>query len=158
MFERILVCLDGSKLAEQILPYATEEAIGFESKLILIQVMSMPTSVFMASTPTVGAPAQTGEIIKAEIQRQEAETKIYLDGVAQTLLGKGLDIESIILGASPAGEAIVKYAQDNSINLICIATHGYSGLGRLVLGSVADQVLRESGLPVLMIKPKEIEK
>ena len=49
MFERILVCLDGSELAEQILPYATEQALQFNSKLTLLQVVPMPSSVYMAS-------------------------------------------------------------------------------------------------------------
>jgi nucleotide-binding universal stress UspA family protein len=51
----------------------------------------------------------------------------------------------------------MEYAQDNAIDLICIATHGRSGLGRVVFGSVADIVLRKSGLPILVIKPKETE-
>jgi len=53
------------------------------------------------------------------------------------------------------GEAIVSYANENNISLIAIATHGRSGLGRLVFGSVADFVLRETGLPILVIKPKK---
>jgi nucleotide-binding universal stress UspA family protein len=53
------------------------------------------------------------------------------------------------------GEAIVSYADENSISLIAIATHGRSGLGRLVFGRVADFVLREAGLPILVIKPKK---
>jgi len=155
MFERILVCLDGSRLAEQILPYATEEALRFNSKVTLLQVISMIFSPSVASVP--GVPTETGDIIEEELHRQEAETKAYLDSVAQPLLEKGIDVECVILQPSPSGDAIVNYAQDNSIDLICIATHGHSGLGRVVFGSVADQVLRESGLPILVIKPKEIE-
>lgn len=156
MFERILVCLDGSKLAEQILPYAIEEALRFDSKLTLLQVMSIPSGVSMASA--TGLLPQTGELIAEEMKREEAETRAYLDGVAQSLREKGIDIECVILGPSQPGAAIVRYAQDNSIDLICIATHGHSGLGRVVFGSTADYVLRESGLPILVIKPREIEK
>jgi nucleotide-binding universal stress UspA family protein len=53
------------------------------------------------------------------------------------------------------GEAIVDYAEGHEIDLIAIATHGRSGLGRLVFGSVADFVLREAGLPILVVKPKK---
>ncbi|HEU65155.1 MAG TPA: universal stress protein [Chloroflexi bacterium] len=155
MFERILVCLDGSKLAEQIIPYATEQALQFDSKVTLLQVMSIPSSIAMASV--AGALPQTGDVIEADVQRQEAEIKACLDGVAQYLLEKGIDTECVTLGPSQPGETIVKYAQDNSFDLICIATHGHSGLGRVVFGSVADYVLRKSGLPILVIKPREIE-
>jgi len=151
MFERILVCLDGSKLAEQILPYAAEQALKFESKVTLLQVMTIPSSVSAGA----GAAAGTGGIMEEESQRQEADMRAYLDSVGQDLLKKGVSTNYVVLQPSPPGEAIVTYARANTIGLICIATHGRSGLGRAVFGSVADYVLRESGLPILLIKPKE---
>jgi len=154
MFERVLVCLDGSKLAEQILPYATEQALRFNSKLTLLRVMTMPSSVYMGSA---GTSPRIGDIMEEEVQRQETEIKAYLDGVAKPLLEKGIDLDCVILRPSPTGHAIVSYARDNAIDLICIATHGHSGLGRVVFGSVADHVLRESGLPILVIKPLEVK-
>ena len=156
MFERILVCLDGSELAEQILPYATEQALRFNSKLILLQVVNMPSSVYTASV--AGELPQTGDIIAKQIQTQEVEARAYLDRVTKSLQKRGMNVEYVVLGPLQPGKAIVKYARDNAIDLICIATHGRSGLGRVVFGSVADLVLRESGLPILVIKPKETEK
>jgi nucleotide-binding universal stress UspA family protein len=151
MFAKILVCLDGSQLAEQILPYAAEQALKFDSNVTLLQVMTIPSSVSAAAS----AEAQSGEIIKEESQRQEAETKAYLDTLGQVLSKKGVNTDCVILQPSPPGEAIVKYARENSIGLICIATHGRSGLRRVVFGSVADHILRESGLPILLIRPQE---
>ncbi len=155
MFEKILVCLDGSKLAEQILPYATEQALKFGSKVTLLQVMSVPSSIAMASV--AGALPQTGDVVEEEVKRREDEIRTYLDGVAKPMIKQGIDVESVQLGPSQPAEAIVQYAQDNSFNLICIATHGHSGLGRAVFGSVADYVLRQSGLPIMVIKPEEAE-
>jgi len=155
MFERILVCLDGSELAEQILPYATEQALRFNSKLTLLQVVTMPSSVYTASV--AGELPQTGDMVAKEIERQEVEARAYLGRVAQSLLKKGIEAECVVRGPLQAGKAIVEYAQDNAIDLICIATHGRSGLGRVVFGSVADSVLRKSGLPILVIKPNETE-
>jgi len=155
MFEKILICLDGSNLAEQILPYAIEQALRFNSKLTLLQVVTTPSSVYMASA--AGELPQTGDIIAKDIQKQDAEARAYLDGVAQSLQEKGIETECVVLGPSQPGNTIVKYAQDNAIDLICMATHGRSGLGRVVFGGVADRVLRESGLPILLIKPKEIK-
>jgi nucleotide-binding universal stress UspA family protein len=56
-----------------------------------------------------------------------------------------------------AGQAAVAYAQDHDIDLIALASHGHSGLGRLVFGSVAEHVLRESTKPILVIKPEHRE-
>ena len=151
MFEKLLVCLDGSKLAEQILPYAVEQALRFNSKLMLLRVMTIPSSAYLGAE---GISTWTGSIIEAEIRRQEPEIKAYLDGIARPLSEKGLHVEPVILQPAPAGHAILSYARDNSVDLICIATHGHTGLGRVVFGSVADHVLRESGLPVLVIRPK----
>ena len=154
MFEKILVCLDGSNLAEQILPYATEQAVRFNSKLTLLQVITMPPSAYMGAE---GIYAGMADIMEEDIQRQEAEVKAYLDGIARPLQERGIALECVILRPSPAGDAIVNYARHNAIDLICIATHGHGGLGRIIFGSVADHVLRKSGLPILVIKPRERE-
>ena len=156
MFEKILVCLDGSKLAEQILPYATEEALRFNSAMILLQVVNVPEDISMVSA--AGMTAQSGDIIKEEIEREEAGEKAYLDDVAKPLLEKGVKVETATLWPSPIAEAIMNYAHENGIGLICISTHGYSGLGRVVFGSIAEEILKKSGLPILLIRPKEVEK
>jgi len=155
MFERILVCLDGSELAEQILPYAAAQALRFDSRVTLLQVIGPASSIAMASL--AGALPQTGEVIEEDAQRQQDESAAYLEGAARSLREEGIEVECVSLGQAQPGEAIVKHAQDGSFDLICIATHGHSGLGRAVFGSVADYVLRESGLPILVIKPQEAD-
>lgn len=155
MFERILVCLDGSKLAEQILSYATEAALRFNSKLVLLQVVGAHGTVPVV---TAGASAYSVEAAEHQIEKEEADTKTYLDGLAQPLREKGLDVECVTLRGLQVGRTIVDYADGHNVDLIAIATHGRSGLGRLVFGSVADFVLRESGLPILLIKPRQIDK
>ena len=152
MFEKIMVCLDGSELAEQILPYATEEAIHFGSKLVLLRVITGSSSMPMAAA---GVPAYTTEAVTQQIESEEKETKAYLERLAQPLQQKGLHVECVALHAMQVGEAIVSYADDSNVGLIAIATHGRSGLGRLVFGSVADFALRGSGLPILLVKPKK---
>lgn len=152
MFERILVCLDGSKLAGQILPYAAEQAQRFDSRLVLLRVVTVPGSAYMTSA--TGIPVQTGEFIREEFRKQETNVRAYLETIAQSLQEKAVKTECVILGPAHVGRAIVGYARENAIDLICIATHGYSGLGRVVFGSVADYVLRRSGLPILVVKPQ----
>jgi nucleotide-binding universal stress UspA family protein len=151
MFERILVCLDGSKLAEQILPYAAEQAIRFNSKLILIHAFNIPATV--AGAMAQAAPRVDKDLIQEETERLGAEAQSYLEGVATLLRQKGLPVDCVALQGT-AGDIIVSYAQNELVGLIALATHGHSGLGRAIFGSVADYVLRESGLPILVIKPQ----
>ncbi len=154
MFEKVLVCLDGSRLAEQILPYAIEQSLRFNSKVVLLQVFTIPGTV--AAAEAQAAPTVTPDLMQEEVQRLGAEAKTYLEEVATPLREKGLDVTCVALQGA-AGEVIVSYAQKESVDLIALATHGHSGLGRVIFGSVADHVLRESGLPILLIKPQEME-
>ncbi|MBN1368836.1 MAG: universal stress protein [Dehalococcoidaceae bacterium] len=152
MFEKILVCLDGSSLAEQILPYAIEEAIQFDSLLVLLQVIKIPDS---ASKDAADAPVRIKEVIEDSIRKQEQETREYFNTIEKSLIRKGVKTKSVLLRPSPVGEAILDYAANNDIGLICIATHGHSGLGRVFFGSVAEYLLKESGLPLLVIRPQK---
>jgi nucleotide-binding universal stress UspA family protein len=145
---KILVCLDGSSFAEQILPYVTELSTRFQSKVVLLQVFSIPSAVSVT-----GGEAGLTEALTGQFQAAENDAKSYLARVAQPLRESGLDVECVVL-PGPPGPAIVRYANEDKIGLIAIATHGRSGLGRLVFGNVADFVLRGSGLPILLMKPK----
>lgn len=148
MFQKILVCLDGSKLAEQILPYAAEQASRFDSNLVLFQVVSLanvPAPTGIESVP-VGVPDNL-------LAEAETAARDYLDGLAPPLRERGLKVQCVTMIGHPA-ESIVHYAEENRFNLVALATHGRSGLKRLVFGSVADYVIRKSGLPILLIKPK----
>jgi len=147
MFEKILVCLDGSELSEQIIPFVIEQAKQFNSKVVLVQAIATPSSVPTA-TGSVSGPA-----LKEQINAQEHKAKNYLSGIALKLGDDGIEVEYSTLKGSP-GHSIVDYAHENEVSLIAIATHGHSGIKRAVLGSVADYVIRQSHLPMLVIKPK----
>jgi nucleotide-binding universal stress UspA family protein len=153
MFKRILACLDGSKLAEQIMPYAIEEAIRFQGKLVLLQVVPEP----VAFSPSIPGEApvliETDSMVEGTIEAL-SRAKDYLEKLAAPLRKKGIQVDTVAIPGR-AGEAILDYANTNSINLITVATHGRGGLRRAVFGSVADHVLRESGLPVLVIRPRD---
>jgi nucleotide-binding universal stress UspA family protein len=153
MFKRILVCLDGSKLAEQIMPYATEEAIHFQGKLVLLQVVQEPVAFSPGIPGEAPVPIETDTMVE---RTKEAlnRARDYLEKLAVPLRKKGIQVKTVAIPGR-ADEAILDYANTNSINLITIATHGRGGLRRAVFGSVADRVLRESGLPVLVIRPQD---
>jgi len=148
MFEKILVCLDGSDLAEEILPYVKEVARRFKSGLVLLEVTMPPSAVVEPTTGYYSAPTPV------EIEREEEEAASYLEGVAQELQKEGLEVEYLTLPGSP-GRTIVSYAEESDIGLIALGTHGRSGLRRLAFGSVAEHVLKQSGLPVLIIRQRK---
>jgi nucleotide-binding universal stress UspA family protein len=159
VYGKILVPLDGSKLAEVVLPYAQELARRFDSEVTLIQVIA-PLSKLVAETmpaamePT-GAGAAVGveaasEALKAE--REDART--YLEGVVGRLKTQEIKVQAEVVEGL-AGDAIVDHAHGHGMDLIAMSTHGRSGLRRLVFGSVADQVLRRAGTPVLLIRSQE---
>jgi nucleotide-binding universal stress UspA family protein len=152
MFKKILVCLDGSDLAEQIMPYVKEQAKSFKSSVVLLHVTPEPVIVTPGVPGEPGYPLQTKSMIK-EMQQEMTHSKEYLDRLAAGFNKSGIRAKCVIL-EGPAGESIVNYAKVNRINLIAIATHGRSGIGRMIVGSVADFVLRESGLPILIIRPQ----
>ena len=149
MFNKILVCLDGSKLAEQVLPYAIEQALRFKSQLVLLSVI-VPAN----STSTVWEPAPQ-ELVEKQAEAEKA-AEAYLKNIVNRLSEeKRLRAEYLTLEGLVA-ETIVEYAQNNKVDLIAIATHGLGGLRRLAFGSVADFVLRNSNIPLLVIRPNEI--
>ena len=150
MFKRILVCLDGTPLAEQMVTYAAEVARKFRSTLVLLQVLQVPSSLAAAS-------AQGAEsVIEEEMKRLAYESSTYLDRVAAPLRESKLKVETVTLEGMP-GDAIVDYADQNDVDLIAISTHGRRNVGRLVFGSVADHVMRNTSVPVLTVKPQEAD-
>ncbi|MDY6916996.1 MAG: universal stress protein [Chloroflexota bacterium] len=154
MFEKILVCLDGSELAEQILPYATEQALRFGSRVVLLEVVRPSTTYVTPGVP--GTSPGMAVFTDADVDqalREWEESKAYLDRVARRLRRRKLRVSPVTL-TGPTGPAIVAYAQENGVDLIALATHGRSGVGRLVLGSVADYVVRKSNLPILITRPQ----
>ena len=153
MFEKVLVCLDGSPLAEQILSYITSGS-GCFGKVIIIKVVATPELNLPLGVPgEPGLPVHT-QAMGERFFKELADTPAYLESKAQPLRDKGLDVECITLQGMP-GEAIISFARDNDVGLIAIATHGHSGLRHVMLGSTAEYVLKNSGLPLLLVTPQK---
>jgi len=146
MYEKILVCLDGSQLAEQILPHVRELAWRFSSKLLLLRVVEEQ----IYSSP--GEPRVVVEQFE-RVRKDKQEAEEYLSGLANILRPLGFDVESHVVEGTP-GETIVRFAEEKGVGMITLATHGHGGLGRAVFGSVADYVLRHTSLPLFCIKPR----
>lgn len=151
MFEKILVCLDGSDAAEHTLSYITEETMKLNSKVILLRVIDLPESTLSVNIP--GSPAvsvPTQRAIKRTID-EEKEANSYLKRKATALQKKKIDVDYLVLSGR-TGETIISYAQENNCTLIIIATRGRGGFKRFALGSTADFVVRHSTVPVLTVR------
>ena len=151
MFKKILVCLDGSSFSEQVLRYASEEATATSKNLVLLHVVMLP---IVNTVAIPGAATNIGSMPSPEqIAAYETKAKTYLNEKAKSLKEAGIDTECVVIVGNP-GQTIVDYAEKNDIDLIAIATHGRSGIKRVIFGSVAEYVIKNSRLPILLIKPK----
>jgi nucleotide-binding universal stress UspA family protein len=136
---RILVPLVGSVLAERALPPAIELARQHGATLVLLRAAE-------AHTMPMADP------IHAQVQAVGA-AEYYLNGVRGRVTEAGIpDVETSVWYGT-AAEAIVEAARFRKADLIVMSSHGRSGLGRLVLGSVAESVLRATRVPILLIRP-----
>jgi nucleotide-binding universal stress UspA family protein len=129
MFKKVVVCLDGSTLAEQILPYATEGALQFNCKVVLLRVLDVPATVTW-----VEGTAPDADVVTEESHSEEEQAKAYLESVATSLRARGLDVGNVVLHRTSADQAIVDYAHENDVDLIAMTTHGRSGLLRACAG------------------------
>ena len=148
MYEKIIVPLDGSKLAESVLPHVEEIATkcGGEVTLITVTERIQGFAITEDRSQPLGvrlAPQAAG--------KQEKAGQKYLTRVAEGLKTKGVKVKTEVLLGNPAEEIIIN-AKTEGGDLIIIASHGRSGLSRWTHGSVADKVLKATHVPVLMVR------
>jgi nucleotide-binding universal stress UspA family protein len=141
--QRILVPLDGSPMAEKILPVVTSVARALGAELVLFQVPIAHVSGWM-----------TGEWylpVQGVLETAEEDAEAYLSGVADRLAQEGLEVSRATAIGSVAN-CIIEYAEANRVDLVAMSTHGRTGLARWALGSVADRVLRAGSTPILLVR------
>ena len=155
---RIQVPLDGSDLAEAALPYAKDLASRLSGSIHLVRVVplarQLAASSFAGSGGIDGMSALDVKAIDEAVELQMQEARSYLEKLGRNLKKKGLKVDWEVRQGNAADE-ILQCVQEHGIELIAISTHGRSGLGRLVFGSVCDRVVRDAGIPVLVIKPSQ---
>jgi nucleotide-binding universal stress UspA family protein len=147
MYSKIMVPLDGSKLAECVLPHAET----------FISQYRVPTIIFIrvieSAFPTTSD--RNPDDMQKELETRENERKSaaekYLKQLIAKIPGGETKIETEVL-VGRAADRLADYAENNDIDLILMATHGRSGIGRWVRGSVAERILRAASIPVLMVR------
>jgi nucleotide-binding universal stress UspA family protein len=147
MASRILVPLDGSRLAEQALSCAAMLGQGLPSELVLFRAVSVPSD-------DREVLAKAGVETEALLAQLETEAQVYLVGLVEQLVAQGLNVRHVV-ERGPAAEAILDYSGQADIHQIVMATHGYSGIKRWTHGSVAERVLQSSSVPVLLVRAQE---
>jgi nucleotide-binding universal stress UspA family protein len=155
MYKKILVPLDGSELAECVLPHVESIAKGCGVQEIVFLRAVEPLHWIVGPAYTPGSTDDKSVYNVQDRQHIYAESKSaaenYLTQLADRTKYDGISVQTqVVFG--PAAVSIVDYAKDNATDLIIIATHGRSGISRWVMGSVADRVLRSAHVPVLMVR------
>jgi nucleotide-binding universal stress UspA family protein len=143
MYKKILIPLDGSPLAEAVLPHAQELANSLEAEVFLLRVAVNPAAEFSFSDPSIAS---------CLIDTMEAESIDYLLSIRTKFQKTGIHTSFLIREGSVA-DTILDVSTELQTDLIAMSTHGRSGLSRWLMGSIADRVVNHSLVPVLLIRP-----
>jgi len=145
-FEHVLIPLDGSALAEEILEPAIALGELMGAEYTLLQAIEVPVLGYAPAAQVAGLDEQV-------LEQWRAQARAYLERVAGRMRAHGLVVRTHVTSAPPA-LAIIDEARRHAADLIALSTHGRGGLARMLLGSVADTVVRWAGVPVLIQRPR----
>ncbi len=146
LIRRIMVTLDGSELSKQALPVAEELARQLAAPLVLFQMARVVRSYGGDPAPFVDYGRLTED--------EESRVRQEMSAVAERLCGKGFEVTySVVSGTDAAGE-ILDAIQQFGVDLVVMSTHGRGGLGRVVFGSVAEKVLKQARVPLLLVRAR----
>ena len=152
MYKRLLVPLDGSAQSEKVLPWVSMLAEINEAEVILLRVAEYPYSLYSMCNEY---PPTDPELAKTVLNKKRAicrEAKAYLERIASKIVTTGLKVTCEVC-ESPVVEAILAATDRLQIDLIVLATCGQSGGTQWGMGAIADQVLHEAPVPVILIQP-----
>jgi nucleotide-binding universal stress UspA family protein len=142
----VLVALDGSAAGEAVMKLLMEIAGPLDMTIMLLHVLE-----------PIRAEALDGAVMVEDIEARRREAEEYLAPISAMLRSQGVDTSWAIRHGRPADE-ILAAASESGADLIALATHGRTGLGRLLFGSVAETVLRRASIPVFLIRqPQSVE-
>ena len=149
MYKKIMVPLDGSKLAESVFPHLETVTKGCKARpeVIVVQAVepiSVPVGQELSQLSSIEDVKKFETHLKTDADR-------YLAGVVGRLEASGVKARAEVVYGKAAG-ALIEFAAKNSVDLIVMATHGRTGISRWMMGSVADRLIRSAGVPVLMVR------
>jgi nucleotide-binding universal stress UspA family protein len=142
MYKRALVPLDGSMVAESIIPFILEIAGPLDMEVALVRVL--------VPVPPMAVEG-TRHVVIEDVAKLRAEAEEYLASIAADLRAKGVSVTTAVRRGEPVAE-ILAGAREVDADLIAMTTHGRSGLSRLLFGSVAAAVLSHAEIPVFLMR------
>jgi len=147
MYDNILVPTDGSETAESAVDHAIDLASKYDATIHALYVVDVDATNYSLGTEQIDR-IRRGDLDEMTEVTEEAEeaTGYVVDRAAD----HGLTVEEHVTAGQPA-RAIRTFVEDNDIDLVVMGSHGRSGLSRVILGSVAEKVLRRTRLPVLVV-------
>jgi len=147
MYNKILVPLDGSPLSEEVLTHVRAIARCMNAQVLLVRVpVVMPYDYNIVDA----------ELISTLEANARVEIQTYLEKMTASLAAEGIRV-SYLIGEGLVAETLLAIADSEECDLICMSTHGRSGLARMLMGSVADRVVHGAIAPVLLIRPNAPE-
>jgi nucleotide-binding universal stress UspA family protein len=141
MYKRALIPLDGSMVAESIIPFILEVAGPLDMEVALLRVL----------VPVPPMTVEGTQVVIEDAGRLRAEAEEYLASIAAELRAKGVRVTTAVRRGEPVAE-ILAGAREVDADLIAMTTHGRSGLSRLFFGSVAAAVLSQAEVPVFLMR------
>ncbi len=151
MYGRILVPLDGSKLAECALPHAEALATVCSAEKVILVSVTERVQGYRAIEDHGQPVTQRERLVPEAVGKLQKQAEKYLSKIAKGMEARGIKVDTDVLLGSPADE-IILYANDPGADIIVISSHGRSGVSRWAYGSVADRIFRGSCVPVLMVR------
>ncbi|MSQ30926.1 MAG: universal stress protein [Dehalococcoidia bacterium] len=157
MYQNAIITTDGSDVAASALKHAPQ-VVAPDGRIVVVEVVDSVGQVLAKTTPAgfeLGGMVDAG-LAEEIVAAQRGEAQKHLNAAKAALMAAGLkNVETVILDGTP-GDRIVELASTRKSDVVIMSTHGRSGLRRVVLGSVADHVLRHlDNVAVLLVHPTE---
>ena len=145
MFDPILVPLDGSMLAECVLPHVVATGQALKAKIMLLHVLDKNRA---------DVSAESFDLLNWQINKTEA--KLYLDRISDRLQKSGLQTNATILDG-PVGESMTEFAKSQKMKLVILSSHGYSGSRKWGIGSIAHKIILRAPTSVLIVRAPQLK-
>lgn len=153
-YSKILLTHDGSKLASNAIPHAISLAKTYNAELYVLEVIDAAVKI-IPTDATLQAIVATKQLLEDLTKREKRAAKQVLKDIKDQLNEAGITRVIVIIEEGDARDEIVKAAKNHGCDLIVMATHGWTGVKRALLGSIADDVVRNASCPVLLIRPRK---
>lgn len=147
LIRNVFCAIDVTDLSSQVIQYGASFASAHRAQLLLAYVFNAPLP------PRMALPQYSGEMLDSGAR---SELLADLDRLAESLRHAGISVRTLICEGKPARE-LVRLAHTHQADMLVMGTHGRTGVGRLVLGSVAEETIRSAGCPVLTVPPGSAE-